>query len=308
VSVQVREETKGTSRDAIVALLARAEAADGHPPLPDPQHHAVLAGAGDVRLLLVELDGTLAAFGVLSRSTDGSSALHLVFDPDHRDGADARALGDALITAALDLGVAPLHFWAMQADQRDDELASRHGFEPERSLVQMRVPLPLPSDVVSGAPQVRTRPFQPGRDDQAWLDVNNRAFAGHREQGNWTEAELRSRLTADWFVADGFLVAEADDSVLIGSCWTKVHRGTTPPMGEIYIISVDPDQHGQGLGKALTVAGLVWLAEQGITVGMLYTDDDNEAALALYRSLGFTVDHVDRSYIRPNQQGTTTTV
>ena len=48
----------------------------------------------------------------------------------------------------------------------------------------------------------------------------------------------------------------------------------------------------------LSLAGLTHLAGLGITVGMLYTDATNVAAVALYRSLGFTIDHIDRSYRR----------
>jgi mycothiol synthase len=119
---------------------------------------------------------------------------------------------------------------------------------------------------------------------------------------------LQLREKADWFDPEGFLVAEDPDAPdgpdgtgghgLKGSCWTKIHRHTKPELGEIYVISVDPSQHGRGLGKALTVAGLEWLAAQDITVGMLYTDADNEAAVALYEHLGFTVHHVDREYLR----------
>jgi ribosomal protein S18 acetylase RimI-like enzyme len=39
------------------------------------------------------------------------------------------------------------------------------------------------------------------------------------------------------------------------------------------------------------------MAGQGVHVGMLYTTSSNTAAVALYASLGFTIDHVDRSYL-----------
>jgi mycothiol synthase len=139
----------------------------------------------------------------------------------------------------------------------------------------------------------------PGRDEEAWVETNNQAFAGHPEQGGWTVAQLRERMAADWVDLEGFLVADDPDGTgLIGSCWTKVHRDRVPVLGEIYVIAVDPRHHGQGWGRSLTVAGLQSLADRGVTIGMLYTDATNEAAVTLYRSLGFRLHHVDRSYRR----------
>ena len=67
-------------------------------------------------------------------------------------------------------------------------------------------------------------------------------------------------------------------------------------LGEIYVIAVDPDFQGLGLGNQLTLAGLASIAARGITVGMLYVDGGNTAAVTLYERLGFTIHRTDRAF------------
>jgi mycothiol synthase len=288
-------------RASLRSLLGRADAANDHPPLPEPQQLAVshVAEAPDGERIVVARQGIeLAGVALLSPARDGSTVVHVVVDPASEP---ASALGQLLLERAVEEAPAgaPIHFWVMQATATDDVGAAAEGFVPERDVLQMRVTLPLPADVVAATRPLVTRAFVVGRDEEAWVETNNRAFAGHPEQGAWTVAELQERMAADWVELDDFLIADDPDGPgLIGACWTKVHRDRNPVLGEIYVIDVDPRHHGQGWGRSLTVAGLTHLAARGITVGMLYTDATNAAAVALYRSLGFTVDHVDRSYRR----------
>ena len=83
----------------------------------------------------------------------------------------------------------------------------------------------------------------------------------------------------------------------MGWSWPGVHADDDPPVGEIFVIAVDPDFHGHGLGRSLTLAGLDHLSGKGVPVGMLYVDAENTAALQLYRSLGFTRHHTDRAFV-----------
>jgi mycothiol synthase len=298
VIVRVLDQLSDAERVRVSALVERCEAVDQHPALSD--------GARDAggRTVLMEgggeggVGGELVGCATLSASGDGVTALHVAVDPAWRGGSGAGDVRAALIRGGLGAVEGPVRLWIMQAGDKDDRALAGLGFRPERDLLQMRVPLPLPDEIVAATRPVETRAYEPGVDDEVWLAVNNRAFAGHPEQGNWTVEVLHTREQAEWFDPDGFRIApDPDGEGLIGSCWTKVHRHRTPMLGEIYVISVDPSRHGQGWGRSLTVAGLQWLAAQGLVVGMLYTDDSNTAAVALYTSLGFTVDHVDRSYL-----------
>jgi mycothiol synthase len=140
----------------------------------------------------------------------------------------------------------------------------------------------------------------PGKDDAAWLDVNNRAFSWHPEQGGWTLADLHARLEEPWVDLGGFLVHERDERI-VGFCWTKVHPDADPPLGEIFIIAVDPNYGTHGLGRQLAIAGLEYLAGRGLPVGMLYVEADNAPARKLYDRLGFSTHHSKRWWRRDLQ-------
>ncbi|MFT4088311.1 MAG: mycothiol synthase, partial [Gordonia sp. (in: high G+C Gram-positive bacteria)] len=126
--------------------------------------------------------------------------------------------------------------------------------------------------------------------------VNNAAFAWHPEQGGWSPAEIHARTSSSWFDPAGvFLAFDADDpGRLLGFHWTKVHDDEQ--LGEVYIVGVDPDAQGRGLGALLTLAGLHYLAGRGLGEVELYVEGDNTAALATYGRLGFTRYMVDVAY------------
>jgi mycothiol synthase len=177
----------------------------------------------------------------------------------------------------------------------DEDAAGRHGLHLERDLLQLRRPLPVEAPV----PDVVSRAFVPGQDEAEWVEVNNRAFATHPEQGGWTVEQVLEREAEPWFDAEGFRLHHDDATgALAAFVWTKIHAEETPPSGEIYVIGVDPSFQSRGLGKTMTLVGLDWMhRERGITRGMLYVDAANEAAVAMYTKLGFAIDHLDRSFL-----------
>jgi len=179
--------------------------------------------------------------------------------------------------------------WIEDAQMDDDNLLNSIGFSSYRDLWQMRCKFPPNGE------GILTRPFICGVDDEAFLEVNSRAFSWHPEQGSLDLSKLNDLFKEEWFDDEGFLLLEVKNR-LAGFCWTKLHHQGDLTVGEIFAIAVDPDFHGRGFGKPLTISGLNYLANAGADIGMLYVEADNKPAIRIYEDIGFTHFSTNRAY------------
>jgi mycothiol synthase len=292
----------GPELTEVLDLIHDVTDADGVLPLSEHvMLHLRYGGDAPVRNLLLRApDGVLAGYAHLdvTDAVEGSSA-ELAVRPAYRRRGYGHALVEGLLARSPD---GRLRLWAHGQHPAAEALALGMGFERTRVLLQLRRSLHAPLPTPELPPGVTVREFLPGQDDAAWIALNNRAFRGHPEQGAWTTEDLHRREQESWFDPAGFFLAEHEGD-LVGFHWTKVH-GSDPspdshghePIGEVYVVGVDPAFEGRGLGPALTLIGLRHLRSLGLTQVMLYVDETNHRAIALYEHLGFTRWDVDVTF------------
>jgi mycothiol synthase len=290
--VVVRDRPATGEIAEVLALVAAAAAADGVHPLSEQTMLALRAGRPG---LLARVGGELAGYAY----RDDAGSAEFVVHPDRR----RRGVGRALAMALRDPDGGWPRVWAHGDLPAAAALAAALGWVRLRILWQLRRSLADPLPAAAPPPGVRLRAFEPGRDENAWLELNRRAFADHPEQGRWTLDDLLARERAPWFDPTGFFLAEqtaqrADEGDgehgrLIGFHWTKVHEDG---VGEVYVVGIDPAERGRGLGRTLTLAGLGHLRSIGLATAMLYVDDENLPAVRMYEALGFVRWRADVMY------------
>jgi len=292
--------------EAVRRLADSAEQADGVAPLPEQvllqlKHQTDADIWHIVARRLSDQGSELIGYALLDKTDpDQGPSAEVVVAPAARRQGVGGALLDAL-RMKLRRGDKPLRIWAHGGLPAAAGLAATRGWKPVRELWVMgrhldEVPPPPPVDGITIAA------FRPGVDDRAWVDVNARAFAHHPEQGSMTLEDLHERMAESWFDPNGFFLAWRG-AKLAGFHWTKVHDHSAyaaGPVGEVYVLGIDPAEQGGGLGKALTLVGLGYLRERGIRDVILYVEADNHAALAVYAKLGFSRRSADVMYRAAN--------
>jgi mycothiol synthase len=278
---------------SVLELIKAANDFDGVPPIPE---HVLLhlrhGGDKSDSHLVIEKDEEVIAYAHLDE-TDlvAGPSVEAVVHPKYR----GQGFGTALLKESIAICGDKTRIWSHGDLPQAQSIAATLKLERLWANLQMSKKL-LEIEEVNSKYLIRS--FLPGIDDEVFLELNNRVFADHPDQGGWSIGDLRVRVSEEWFDEKGFFVCE-DEGKLIGFCWTKIHGAHThsnignetdhghEPIGEIYVLAVDPAYKGQGVGKDLTATGLNYLKYQGLGSAMLYVGVENKAALHLYGSLGF---------------------
>ena len=305
IRVELHNDLGREVLDEILGLIEATTQIEGHRPVGEHKYsHLALGATGWVGILAFDGDRLVGYAHTRWNSVRvvPRMSVEVVVHPDYQDGGDvARMLLWEARSVLARAGGGVLFLWVHRVEDASTTLAARLGFTVQRELAYMSRHLTQPPAPPAVVPGVEIRPYRPDDDDAEFLRVNNAAFAGHPENGGWDAHELRQRRSRDWFDPGGLLMAWRGDR-LAGFRWTKWHGHDSDevpahePVGEVYVLGVDPAEQGTGLGRALLRAGLRHLYDRGCRLAILYVDTASTGAVGLYESEGFAVEYREVCY------------
>ncbi|UCF93185.1 MAG: GNAT family N-acetyltransferase [Desulfobacterales bacterium] len=243
-------------------------------------------------LFLAETAKNLIGFiSVFLELEIGRAVSDVLVHPRHRRKGVASQLFARALGHAREAGARVIQVCLPEADRRARNWASRLNLQRVRRFLEMRLDIrnrPPPPVERSG---FTLRLLQVGEEDQMTA-IQNRSFAGTWGFKPNTTEEITYRLNLGGRCPEDVVMAYAGDNP-VGYCWTTVNPEKNAALkekkGQIHMLGVDPDCLQMGLGKEILLVGLARLQHKGIEVVELTVDSNNQAARALYESVGFEV-------------------
>jgi mycothiol synthase len=221
----------------------------------------------------------------------GRAVLSYLVHPEHRRKGFAKRLVGCGLNRARELRANVAHVNIPQNNVTAKRLFSTMGFRFVRRFLELRLDLAevhlLKIDRI-GSP---CRPMRIGEEDKL-VQIQNRSFANTWGFNPNTTEDIIYRTSLPNCSLEDIILAW-DSGKPIGYCWTKIDFGgekaTNASKGHIYMLGVDPDHRGKGIGKRVLLAGLSHLKSKCVRIVELTVDSENKAARALYRSVWFEV-------------------
>ncbi len=111
----------------------------------------------------------------------------------------------------------------------------------------------------------------------------------------WTPEQVAALFNAEGCRPRLVLLA-TQDNIASGFAVMSCLPGTEPLEAELESIAVVPEQHGQGIGRALLEAATDWALQQKAAILRLEVRQSNVRALRLYAQSGWVKVGVRRAY------------
>lgn len=235
-------------------------------------------------LFVAEVDGIMVGYAAMERELEiGRVILNIAVHPKHR----GRGMGSSLLEIAAnhsyDLGSEVLQIPISQGLHTSENFVGKRGFRVVRchwhmSLAEYRemtLKIPIGFEFLH---------FLPG-DEESLCTLQNMSFTGSWGFRPNTVEEICYLLKTSWCRPDCILYIN-NGRRNVGYCWT-MDDPTDREKGYIRMMGINPRYRGRGLGKAILIAGIEYLMQNGIKEIELSVDGRNQIAKRLYQSLGF---------------------
>ena len=243
-------------------------------------------------LFIAEKAGNIVGYvDVTAELNIGRVVLSCLVHPEYRGNGVAKKLIERAIDRARELKVKKVHVNISQDNVTTRKLLRKMGFRFIRRFLELRLDLSEVHVPNMGKIGPRYRHMKSGEEEKL-VHIQNRSFGDTWGFNPNTTEEIAYRIgLPNCFPEDIILACEGD--IEIGYCWTRIYVGednvTRGGKGRVYMLGVDPDHRGKGIGREVLLAGLFYLKSNGLGMVDLTVDSKNKAARALYRSAGFLI-------------------
>jgi mycothiol synthase len=190
-------------------------------------------------------------------------------------------------------GAARLLSMARDDDKRRKYVLEQHHYQPVRYFYQLERSLTRPINEPQFPPGFTLRQADPTQDAEAWIAMFNQTFIDHWDHHDLTLEEYQhQRQTDPGYTPKHDLIAIAPDGTFAALCWSIINRTEIARSGRkqalLHQIGTRRGFRKIGLGRAMLLAALHALKEDGMESVRLYVDADNPTgATQLYDSAGF---------------------
>ena len=244
-------------------------------------------------VFLAELAGNIVGYmSVVPELVIGRAILYCWVHPEHRRQGLATKLLEPAMHRTEELGVKVAQVNVAEKNEVAQKILTGLGFKPVRRFLELRLDLTGINWPDADQALLGCRCLRRGEEDKL-TEIQNRSFTGTWGYNPNTVEEIAYRTNSSNCSPEDIILASEGDRVT-GYCWTGIdsagEAAAAANTGRIFMLGVDPEYRGRGIGRKVLLAGLAHLKRKGIRMTGLTVDSENEVAGELYRSIGFVVE------------------